>query len=83
MLNGAKISKVAVVWATILYVICVLIAWLIPGLYSWGASNLIHFGMVTSAPNLTLTGVIFGLIIWAVIVYTTVWLFVWLYNKIK
>lgn len=83
MLNGAKISKVVVVWATILYVICVLIAWLIPGLYSWGAGNLIHFGMVTSAPSLTLTGVIFGLVIWDVIIYAAVWLFVLLYNRMK
>lgn len=83
MLNGAKISKVVVVWFTILYVVCVLIAWLIPGVYAWGASQVIHFGMNISQPNLTITGVILGLIIWDIIVYLAVWFFVWLYNKMN
>ncbi len=83
MLNGTKIAKVTLIWATIVYLTCVLIAWILPSVYSWGAGNLIHFGMVTAAPALAISGVIQGLIIWDVIAVVMVWLFVWLYNRLK
>ena len=83
MLSAAKIAKVTIVWATIVYLVCVKVAWLFPSVYSWGSGSLIHFGMVTTAPALTFSGVIQGLIIWDVIAVAMVWLFVWLYNKMK
>ena len=83
MLNGAKIAKVTLLWATIVYLVCVLIAWILPSVYTLGAKNMVHFGMTVSAPTLTLAGVIQGLIIWNVLAVVMVWLFVWLYNKTK
>lgn len=83
MLNGAKIAKVTFVWATIVYLVCVLLAWLLPSVYMWGARNMVHFGMVTDAPTMTLAGVIQGLIIWDVVAVVILWLFVWLYNRLK
>ena len=81
MLNGSRIANAVVVWFSILYVICVLIAWIIPSVYTWGASNMVHFGMTITRPNLTITGVILGLIIWDIIAYLATRLFVWIYNK--
>ena len=83
MLSAAKIAKVTLVWATIVYLVCVLIAWLLPAVYVWGTKNMIHFGMTVGVPSMTLAGVIQGLIIWDVIAVAMVWLFVWLYNKMK
>ncbi|TSC97467.1 MAG: hypothetical protein CEN88_29 [Candidatus Berkelbacteria bacterium Licking1014_2] len=83
MPNGAKIAKVTLVWGTIVYLVCVLIAWILPLVYVWGAKNMVHFGMTVSAPSLTLAGVIQGLIIWDLVAVAMVWLFVWLYNKMK
>ncbi len=83
MLNGAKITKVSVIWATIIYLGCVLIAWLLPSLYIWGASKLVHFGAVVGQPSLSFTNVILGLILWDILVAILVWLFALIYNKFK
>ena len=83
MLSNAKIAKVTLVWATIVYLACVLIAWVLPSVYTWGAKNMVHFGMTVDAPTLSLAGVIQGLIIWDVVAVVMVGLFVLLYNKLK
>ncbi len=83
MINGAKITKVSVIWATIVYLGCVLIAWLLPSIYTWGAGKLVHFGAVVSQPSLSFTDVILGLILWDILVAILVWLFVLIYNKFK
>lgn len=83
MLDGAKISKVAVLWGTIIYAACALLAGILPNVYRTLAGYLVHFGMSVSAPEMTLISALIGLILWDIVVYLNVWLFVWLYNKLS
>lgn len=83
MLNSAKIAKVTVVWMTILYIICTLIAAILPGIYAKFAGLLVHFGAVSQKPNITFLSAIVGLIVWDIVVYIAVWLFVAIYNRTK
>ena len=83
MLNGTKIAKVAVVWMTILYLICVLVAGLLPAVYTNIAGFLVHFGAVSSKPEISFVPAIIGLILIDIVTGATVWLFVWLYNKMN
>lgn len=83
MLNGMKISKVAVVWATILYAVCVLVVGLLPSVYGLFSSYIVHFGTTVSKPEITFVSVLIGLILWNIVVFISVWLFVWLYNKMN
>ncbi|MCL5407619.1 MAG: DUF5676 family membrane protein [Patescibacteria group bacterium] len=83
MLNGTKIAKVAVVWMTILYLICTFFAAVLPSIYSNFAGYLVHFGTITSKPEITFTSAIIGLVLIDIVTYLIVWLFVWLYNKMN
>lgn len=83
MLNNMKITKVAVIWATIVYLVCVIVAGILPSVYATLAGYLVHFGMVSSSPAMTFSSAIIGLILWDILVFLLVWLFVWLYNKIN
>lgn len=83
MLNGAKISKVAVIWMTILYVICTFFAGVLPSIYSTFAGYLVHFGAAVSKPEITFVSAIIGLILIDIVTYLVAWFFVWLYNKMN
>lgn len=83
MLNGTKIAKVMVIWGTILYVVCVFFAGILPSVYGWFVSYVVHFGAMPTKPAITFVSAIIGLILWDIVVYLAVWLFVLLYNKMK
>jgi len=84
MLNGAKIAKVAVVWTTIVYVVCVLFVWLFPDLSQILMDWFVHGNTtILMVSGVKIGSAIAGLILWDITVYLSVWLFVWLYNKMK
>ena len=82
MLNGSKISKVAVIWTTIVYVVCLLFIWIFPDFSQTILDWLVHGNMIdVFKPGVRLFPAIAGLIVWDILVYLSVSLFVWLYNK--
>lgn len=84
MLNGAKISKVAVSWTAIIYVACVILVLIFPRSASFSLKWLIHAEVaVPISRDIQIVPVIGGLILWIILAYLGARLYVWLYNKLN
>ena len=83
MINTNHLLKVVSAWISIIYVICFTGVALFPGMLL----GLMRYGLHTEIDMgqniLTLGTFISGLVIWNVITLLAVWLFAFLYNRIK
>jgi hypothetical protein len=83
MINLKHLLKVSVVWTIIVYVICYAGVALLPSLRAGFMKYALHTDAVLGQNYLTVGSFIAGLIIWNVIAAIGVWLFAYLFNKIK
>lgn len=83
MINTKHLLTVAAAWISVVYVICFAGVALLPGIRSGFMRYGLHTGIDTGQNILTVGTFISGLVIWNVIAFFSVWLFAFLYNKIK
>ncbi len=83
MINIQPLLKVASAWVSIVYAVCFAGVALFPGIRPGFMRYGLHMGIDMGQNILTLGTFISGLVIWNIIALIAVWLFAFLYNKIK
>lgn len=83
MINAKHLFKVTSVWINIVYVICYAGVALFPGIRLGFMRYGLHTDIDMGQNILTLGTFISGLVIWNIITLLAIWLFVFLFNKIK
>lgn len=83
MLHTNRLLKVTAAWISVVYVICYAGVALVPGIRVGFMKYALHTSVDTGQDILTLGTFISGLIIWNIVALLAVWLFAFLYNKIK
>lgn len=71
------------IWVSIVYAICYLGVLLFPGIRPGFMLYALHTELNIGTDVLTITTFVTGLIIWNIIAIIAVWLFAYLFNKIK
>lgn len=83
MIHTQHLLKVASAWISIVYVVCYAGVALIPGIRPGFMQYGLHMGIDMGRNVLTLGTFISGLVIWNIVALLGVWLFVFLFNRIK
>ncbi|MBI2626398.1 MAG: hypothetical protein HYW69_02275 [Candidatus Nealsonbacteria bacterium] len=83
MINTNHLLKVSSAWISIVYAICFAGVAFFPGMRPGFMRYGLHMGIDMGQNILTIGTFISGLIIWNVITLLSVWLFAYLFNKIK
>ncbi len=83
MINIKHVLKVTAAWTTIVYIVCFGGMALLPGIRPWFMQYALHMNVSAVENVITLTTFISGLVIWNVVALLAVWLFAFLFNKIK
>ncbi len=79
-IDSIKFGLASAITAAIVWIICSLLVWMIPGAMMNMTSNLFHMEMGKSGFVLSLIGVICGLIGWSVFAGIFAWLLATIYN---
>lgn len=83
MIHTNRVLKATAAWISILWTFCFFVIGIAPGIrptvmmYGW------HSMMNVGENIFNLGAYIYGLILWNIVVLAAVWLFAYLYNKIK
>jgi len=84
MINTEHLLKVGAVWISIVYTICFAGVAAMPGIRPGFMMYGLHMGRFDLGQNvLSFWTFVSGLIIWNVVTLLAVWLFAYLFNKIK
>ena len=83
MINTKHLLKITAVWITIVYLVCFGGVALVPGIRPWFMQYALHMGVSAVENVITLATFISGLFIWNVVALVSVWLFAFLFNKLK
>ncbi len=84
MINIEHLLKVSAIWVSIVYTVCFAGVGFWPGVRPGFMMYGLHMGGLNLGQNvLTLGTFISGLLLWNIITLLAVWLFAYLFNKIK
>ena len=83
MIDIKHLLKVVVAWTSVVYIICFVGVAIFPTLRESFMIYALHSALTLNQSVLTITTFVSGLIIWNVIDVVAVWLFAFLFNKIK
>lgn len=83
MINLKHLLKVGIVWTTIVYAVCFAAVALFPSLRMGFMKYALHMEPVLGQSYITIGSFAVGLIFWNVMAALCLWLFVFLFNKIK
>ena len=82
-MNTKHLLKATSAWISIVYVVCFAGVTLFPGVRPGFMRYGLHMGINMGQNILTFGTFVSGLIIWNIIVLLAIWLFAFLYNRIK
>ena len=83
MINTSHLLKVSAAWISIIYAVCFAGVALVPEIRSGFMLYALHTNVAMGNNVLTLGTFISGLVIWNTITLFAVWLFTFLFNKIR
>ena len=83
MINIKHLLKVTSIWISIVYVICYAGVAIYPPIRQLFMRYSLHTDVSLASDFFGIGYFISGLIIWNIVTVTSVWLFVYLFNKIK
>ena len=83
MINTKHLLKVTAVWISILYIVCFGGVALVPGIRPWFMQHALHMNASLGENVITFRTFISGLLIWNAVALLALWLFAFLFNKIK
>ncbi len=81
-LHEIKFGLAAAISIAILWIICSLIVWLSPGMSMEMSGHMVHSDLSQMQWQLSLSGIIIGLIIWSLFAGIIGWLIATVYNKL-
>ena len=83
MNNVKHLLTVTAAWTSIVYTVCFLGVWLVPGIREGFMLYGLHTTTVFGENVVTFSTFVTGLIIWNIIAVLAVWLFAYLYKAIR
>ncbi|MFA5942805.1 MAG: DUF5676 family membrane protein [Candidatus Paceibacterota bacterium] len=83
MINTKHLLKVSAAWVSIVYIICYIGVAIYPPIRNSFMKYSLHTEVSMTANYLGIGYFISGLIIWNIVAFIAVWLFAFLFNKIK
>ena len=83
MIDIKHLIKVGAAWMSILYVVCFVGVALFPSLRVGFMKYALHTEITIGPDYLTLSSFVTGLIVWNIVAVAGLWLFAFLFNKIK
>ncbi len=83
MINIKHLLTVTAAWMTIVFIVCFGGVALLPGILPWFMQYALHMSATSGERIVNLTTFFSGLVIWNLIALFTVWLFAFLFTKIK
>ena len=83
-LNAVKFGMAFAISSAILWIICSLLVWTFPSMMMQMGGDMVHgdLSRMGWGWHLSLSGVIFGLILWSLIAGLTGWLIAYTYNRL-
>ena len=79
-INSLSFALASAITAAVIWIICSLLVWMIPGAMMNMTTNLFHMEMGKSGFTLSLLGVIWGLIGWSLFAGIFAWILATVYN---
>ena len=83
MIDIKHLLKVTAVWITIVYLVCFGGVALVRGIRPWFMQHALHMNASLGDNVITFATFISGLLIWNVVALLGVWLFAFLFTKLK
>jgi hypothetical protein len=81
-LNAIKFGLASAVSASVLWLVCSLLVVIMPGMMMSMSGDMVHMQLNDMGWNLSLFGVIFGMLGWAIIAGTMGWILASIYNRL-
>ena len=81
-LNAIKFGLASAVSASIIWLVCSLLVVIMPGMMMSMSGDMVHMKLNDMGWNLSLFGVIFGMLGWAIIAGTMGWTLASIYNRL-
>jgi hypothetical protein len=82
-LNAFKFGMASAITAAILWLACSLLVMLMPSMMLSMSGEMVHMQLNDMGWNLTLTGVVVGLVAWSVSAAIAGWLLAAIYNRLQ
>lgn len=79
-INSLNFALASAITAAIVWVICSLLVWIMPGPMLNMTGNMVHMNLSSLGWMLSLTGFIWGLIVWSLFAGIFAWLLAAIYN---
>ncbi|OGY58174.1 MAG: hypothetical protein A3D47_00150 [Candidatus Colwellbacteria bacterium RIFCSPHIGHO2_02_FULL_43_15] len=83
MTNTKHLFKVVSAWISVVYIVCYAGVAFFPGIRPGFMRYGLHMGIDMGQNIFTLGTFVSGLVIWNIIAFLAVWLFIYLYDRIK
>lgn len=81
-LNANKFGMAAALSVSLIWLICGLLVWALPGMMMGMTETMLHMDAVPMGWHLSIQGVFFGLVAWGVTAGVIAWLMAVIYNKL-
>lgn len=81
-LNPMKFALASSISASILWLICSVLVMIMPGMMMSMSGDMVHMELNDMGWHLSLSGVIFGMMGWSIIVGTMGWILASIYNRL-
>lgn len=81
-LEAVKFGMASAITFAVLWIFCSLFVWISPGMMMDMSGHMVHGDLTQMQWQLSLSGIVFGLIIWSILAGITGWLIVTIYNRL-
>jgi len=81
-INPTSFAFAGAITAAILWTVCALLVWMMPGSMMNTTGSMVHMDMNSSGWVLTPMGFIWGLVVWSIFTGVFAWLLAFIYNRL-
>lgn len=81
-LNANKFGLAAALSVSIIWLVCSVLVWALPGMMMGMSEAMLHIDTVPMGWHLSILGVFFGLVAWSLTAGISAWLMALIYNKL-
>ncbi|HMQ04361.1 MAG TPA: DUF5676 family membrane protein [Pyrinomonadaceae bacterium] len=81
-INPTSFAFAGAITAAILWTVCSLLVWMMPGSMMNTTGSMVHMDMNSSGWELTPMGFIWGLVVWSIFTGVFAWLLAFIYNRL-
>jgi hypothetical protein len=79
-INAVNFAIASALTTAIVWIICSLLVWTMPGGMMNATTNMVHMDMARTGWTISFTGVVWGLFVWSILAGIFAWLLATIYN---